>query len=96
MRHGRNPTRGNERHAPAAASRDPRHAPGEAHRIVIAKPSRYPEPVSLERVRGELDVLGAGFIFFVDERDRRGKVLYVRQDGDYGLVEPPPVLPAPS
>jgi hypothetical protein len=26
-------------------------------RSVIAKPSRYPEPVSLERGRGELDVL---------------------------------------
>jgi ribosomal subunit interface protein len=64
--------------------------------IVIAKPSRYPEPVSLERVRGELDVLGEGFIYFIDERDGRGKVLYVRQDGDYGLVEPPPVVPAAS
>jgi ribosome-associated translation inhibitor RaiA len=62
--------------------------------IVIPKPSRYPEPVSLERVRDELDVLGVGFIYFVDERDGRGKVLYVRQDGDYGLVEPPPVVAA--
>jgi ribosome-associated translation inhibitor RaiA len=64
--------------------------------IVIPKPSRYPEPVSLERVREELDVLGEGFIYFTDERDGRGKVLYVRQDGDYGLVEPPPVVPAAS
>ena len=64
--------------------------------IVIAKPSRYPEPVSLERVRDELAVLGAGFIYFTDERDGRGKVLYVRHDGDYGLVEPPPVVPAAS
>ncbi len=73
------------------------HPPGsklaDENDIVIAKPSRYPEPVSLERVRGELDVLGTGFIYFVDERDGRGKVLYVRQDGDYGLVEPPPVVP---
>lgn len=64
--------------------------------IVIAKPSRYPEPVALERVRGELDVLGEGFIYFTDERDGRGKVLYVRRDGDYGLVEPPPVVTAAS
>ena len=27
---------------------------------------------------------------------RRGKVLNVRRDGDYGLVEPPPVVPAAS
>jgi hypothetical protein len=59
---------------------------------VIAKPSRYPEPVSLERVRGELDVLSDGFVYFIDQRDGRGKVLCVRRDGDYGLVEPPPIL----
>jgi hypothetical protein len=64
--------------------------------FVIAKPSRYPEPVSLERVHDELAVLGAGFICFIDERDGRGKVLYVRHDGDYGLVEPPPVVRAAS
>jgi hypothetical protein len=52
--------------------------------------------VSLERVRDELAVLGAGFIYFIDERDGRGKVLYVRRDGDYGLVEPPPVVPVGS
>ena len=76
------------------------HPPGselaDENDIVIARPSRYPEPVSLERARGELDVLGAGFIYFIDERDGRGKVLYVRQDGDYGLVEPPPVVAAAS
>ena len=27
---------------------------------------------------------------------RRGEVLNVRRDGDYGLVEPPPVVPAAS
>jgi ribosome-associated translation inhibitor RaiA len=64
--------------------------------IAIPKPSRYPEPVSLERVREELDVLGEGFIYFIDESDGRGKVLYVRQDGDYGLVEPPPAVPGAS
>jgi ribosome-associated translation inhibitor RaiA len=76
------------------------HPPGSelAHEtdIVIPKPSRYPEPVSLERVRDELAVLGAGFIYFTDERDGRGRVLYVRRDGDYGLVEPPPVVPPAS
>jgi ribosome-associated translation inhibitor RaiA len=76
------------------------HPPGselaDENDIVIAKPSRYPEPVSLGRARGELDVLGAGFIYLIDERDGRGKVLYVRQDGDYGLVEPPPVVAAAS
>ena len=61
-----------------------------------APPTRYLESVSLGRVREELDVLGEGFIYFIDECERRGKVLYVRQDGDYGLVEAPPVVPAAS
>ncbi len=76
------------------------HPPGsplaDENDIVIAEPCRYPQPVSLERVRGELDVRGEGFEYFIDERDGRGKVLYVRLDGDYGLVEPPPVLAAAS
>jgi ribosome-associated translation inhibitor RaiA len=69
---------------------------GDENDIVTPKPSRYPKPVSLTRVRGELAVLGAGFIYFIDERDGRGKVLYVRHDGDYGLIEPPPAVPAAS
>jgi ribosome-associated translation inhibitor RaiA len=72
------------------------HPPGsdlaDENGIVIPKPSRYPEPVPLSRVRDELDVIGEGFIYFIDEADGRGKVLYVRQDGDYGLVEPPPIV----
>jgi len=28
------------------------------------------------------------FLYFIDADDERGKVLYVRLDGDYGLVEP--------
>jgi hypothetical protein len=27
-------------------------------------------------------------LYFIDAGDRRGKVLYLRFDGDYGLVEP--------
>jgi hypothetical protein len=65
------------------------HPPGSAlaheTEIVIVKPSRFPEPVSLERVRDELAVLGAGFIYFTDERDGRRKVLYVRHDATTAL-----------
>ena len=28
------------------------------------------------------------FLYFIDAGDGRGKVLYPRTDGDYGLVEP--------
>jgi hypothetical protein len=33
-------------------------------------------------------VLNHRFLYFIDAGDGRGKVLYLRHDGDYGLVEP--------
>jgi len=35
-----------------------------------------------------MDELNHRFLYFVDAYDGRGKVLYLRHDGDYGLVEP--------
>ena len=42
------------------------------------------------KARDEMDVLKHRFLYFIDAVDGRGKVLYLRHDGDYGLVEPPP------
>jgi ribosome-associated translation inhibitor RaiA len=55
--------------------------------IVVPEPSRYSEPLSLETARTEMDVLNHRFLYFTDA-DGRGRVLYLRHDGDYGLVEP--------
>ncbi len=55
--------------------------------IVLPEPSRYSEPLSLETARSEMDVLNHRFLYFTDA-DGRGRVLYLRHDGDYGLVEP--------
>jgi len=55
--------------------------------IVVPEPSRYSEPLSLEAARTEMDVLSHRFLYFKDA-DGRGRVLYLRHDGDYGLVEP--------
>ena len=38
--------------------------------------------------RQEMDLLDHRFLYFIDADDGRGKVLYLRYDGDYGLVEP--------
>jgi hypothetical protein len=35
-----------------------------------------------------MDVVAHRFLYFLDADDGRGKVLYMRDDGDYGLVEP--------
>ena len=56
--------------------------------IVVPRPSRYSRPLALEQARAEMDVLMHRFLYFVDAGDERGRVLYLRLDGDYGLVQP--------
>jgi ribosome-associated translation inhibitor RaiA len=60
----------------------------ETDDVVVAGPSRYSGPLSLDTARAEMDVLNHRFLYFIDSADGRGKVLYLRHDGDYGLVEP--------
>ena len=55
---------------------------------VVPEPSRYSEPLPFAVARREMDLLDHRFLYFVDAGDGRGKVLYLRFDGDYGLVEP--------
>jgi ribosome-associated translation inhibitor RaiA len=55
---------------------------------VVPEPSRYAGPIKLDDARAEMDELNHRFLYFVDIDDGRGKVLYLRHDGDYGLVEP--------
>jgi hypothetical protein len=33
-----------------------------------------------------MDALNHRFLYFIDAADGRGKVLYLRHDGDYGLA----------
>jgi ribosome-associated translation inhibitor RaiA len=69
------------------------HPPGsplaDEDELVVPEPSRYPEPIPLDQARNEMDVLEHRFLYFIDRADGRGKVLYLRHDGDYGLVTPP-------
>jgi ribosome-associated translation inhibitor RaiA len=55
---------------------------------VVAEESRYATPLRLEQAKAHLDDLDHRFLYFVDQPAGRGKVLYLRHDGDYGLVEP--------
>jgi hypothetical protein len=70
------------------------HPPGSAlvdeNDLVVPDPSRYPEPISLEHARSEMDVLSHRFLYFIDAASGRGEVIYLRHDGNYGLVLPPP------
>ena len=60
----------------------------EADDVVVPKPSRYSSALTLAQARAELDLVRHSFLYFTDAEDLRGKVLYLRRDGDYGLVEP--------
>ncbi|MDT7713426.1 MAG: hypothetical protein QOG46_2201 [Pseudonocardiales bacterium] len=61
---------------------------------VVPESSRYPAPISLVAAREEMDILGHRFLYFIAAGDQRGRVLYLRHDGDYGLVEPAASEPA--
>jgi ribosome-associated translation inhibitor RaiA len=61
--------------------------------LVVAQPSWFSEPLPFAAALSEMDMLNERavhhrFLYFIDADDERGKVLYVRLDGDYGLVEP--------
>jgi hypothetical protein len=47
----------------------------------------------VDAARAVLDLSDAPFVFYVDPSDDRGRVLYRRYDGHYGLVEPPEAGP---
>jgi hypothetical protein len=62
---------------------------------VVTKPSWFSEPLGFATARQEMDLLNeravnTRFLYFIDADDGRGKVIYLRLDGDYGLVEPAP------
>jgi uncharacterized protein (DUF2267 family)/ribosome-associated translation inhibitor RaiA len=55
---------------------------------IVGEPARNPGPMSLEGAEAELTSSGERFLPFVDAADERPKVLYLRHDGGYGLLEP--------
>jgi ribosomal subunit interface protein len=47
-----------------------------------------PAPVlGLAEAEGRLDLAGDPFVFYLDRESGRGRVLYLRYDGHYGLIE---------
>ena len=60
----------------------------ESDDIVVPEASRFSDPLTLDAVKAEMDLVNQRFLYFIDAADGRGKVIYLRHDGDYGLVEP--------
>lgn len=55
---------------------------------LVYERSRNDEPVTLESAISEMDALSHRFMFFTDAGSGRGNVIYMRYDGNYGLIEP--------
>ena len=60
----------------------------ESDDIIVTEESWFSDPVPLDTVKAEMDLASLRFLYFIDVADGRGKVMYLRHDGDYGLVEP--------
>jgi ribosomal subunit interface protein len=65
--------------------------PGEHERehtvahLVVDGP---PRTLRMEEARQSLELTGERFVFYLDPADGRGRVLYRRYDGHYGLITP--------
>lgn len=55
---------------------------------IVREPSRYSGALSLEDAVREMDELNHRFMYFSDAAADRGAVIYLRHDGNYGLIEP--------
>jgi sigma 54 modulation/S30EA-like ribosomal protein len=58
--------------------------------LLAVRPSWYSSPLPFATARAEMDVANYRFLYFIDAADDRGRVIYLRADGDYGVVEPAP------
>jgi uncharacterized protein (DUF2267 family)/ribosome-associated translation inhibitor RaiA len=56
--------------------------------VFVVEPLEQPQPRTLEDAMAELEHSGERFAYFIDAADDRPRVLYLRHDGDYGLMEP--------
>jgi hypothetical protein len=56
--------------------------------FIVASPSRYADRLTLAAARAEMELFDHRFLYFLDAGDGRGRVLYMRIDGDYGVVQP--------
>ena len=53
---------------------------------------RFPiKPMTVDEAAFQMDLLGHSFFMFLNGETQQHNVLYVRRDGDYGLIEPEPL-----
>lgn len=60
----------------------------EPERLVV-KTKRFPvHPMSVAQAAEQMELLGHDFFLFYDAEDKEYRLLYRRDDGDYGLIQP--------
>ena len=48
------------------------------------------EPISTEEARHQLDLIDHDFYLYIDKRDNKTKVIYIRNHGGYGVIQSKP------
>ncbi len=81
-----------ERHEPPPADQPP--VLPEEDAVIVKKKQFALNPLTPEEAILQLELIGHDFFVFRDLESGEINVLYRRNDGDYGLIEPSPVQPA--
>lgn len=55
--------------------------------VVVRSKSYYLEPMSIDEAIVRMDALGHNFFLYLDEDDDQISVVYVRNDGGYGVIQ---------
>lgn len=63
----------------------PRTPAGEG---LVWETTRLSAPITLEAAVAEMNAVAHRFMFFINAETARGNVIYLRYDGNYGLIEP--------
>ena len=55
--------------------------------VIVRSKSYYLDPMSIEEAISRLEALGHSFFLYLDEEDDLISVVYVRNDGGYGVIQ---------
>lgn len=73
---------------PLARGKFPQAAPPASERKVVKTKHFIVEPMTREEAIESMERLGHAFFLFVDAASQEVRLLYRRNDGNYGLIEP--------
>lgn len=71
-----------------AAIYDVRHEEENAKRQIVKKKNFVLSPMTVKEAEDEMELLGHSFYVFLEAKTNTVQVLYRRDDGDLGLIEP--------